>query len=953
MCYLLSSVLLLGSTKLASAQQPAYFILGEDQFRGVQIYDVIQDLEMNYWIATDEGLYVYDYQNFKKIECKESKSNAVFGFEMNKEGTIYCHNLNNQIFQIKDKVFSLLHEISSEESSSDMSLCIAKDENILVVTNRIIVLNKEGKVVQRSQRSSGYLGRPFTTQYNQIFYPMLGRDSILVYSNQTISKQKLKTTESHPLESMIFFRLANQDYAIDLTSGKIYILDTKNFSVIPTGKIVPDVSKSIRLYNTGNEIWLARQLPGADLLQASEGKINIRNFYKDYYISNVYKDVEGNFLLSTFDKGIIVIRDLKVHEVVRSFSEDPITSLYIDKDLGLLMGSSRGKVLNYQSFDKGIIYNEGKRSIEKIYGSDSSDFIIFDEGKIKAFNKKTRHIINFFERALKDVAFVSATEFYLGTNIGILKCSLQNNQVFSYKPIPNINSRIYSLAYNVAEKRLYAATSSGLFSIAEHGEAPQVIEYNKEGIFPTSRLHYKDGTVYAAERKNGVLWIRQNKVVKVISPEVNGEKELITKMIVKDNYIYAKTSSGFYQFDMNGKMTKSIQQIFGFANKRVIDFVFQKDILWVSHSGGLQQIDFKYYHANLFSPIIKIHKLNVNDTPKLLTEYVRLTSKERKISFELSSPTLRNRETIRYHYRLLGYDDKWQINSYTDNTVTYNALPYGSYTFQVKAENQGKFSSLLTYSFSIAQPYYTKWWFWAIVMLLFVLFVILIYRWQIKMQRKKNEQINELNTSKLTAIKSQMNPHFIFNSLNSIQDLILKGDVENSYSYITKFSNLVRNTLNHSELEFIDFEQELKLLELYLSLEKLRFKKNLNYTIECKNVEDIMLPPLIIQPFIENALVHGLLHKEGAKELKITFDAQEKLTCIIEDNGIGREKAKTIKKRQRSDHESFSGKAIRKRFEILSEIFAGDFGFEYEDLFENGEICGTKVILTMPIKRKF
>jgi LytS/YehU family sensor histidine kinase len=177
--------------------------------------------------------------------------------------------------------------------------------------------------------------------------------------------------------------------------------------------------------------------------------------------------------------------------------------------------------------------------------------------------------------------------------------------------------------------------------------------------------------------------------------------------------------------------------------------------------------------------------------------------------------------------------------------------------------------------------------------------------------------------------------------------------VENSYSYITTFSNLVRSTLNHSEQEFIEFEQEIKLLELYLSLEKLRFKKNLNYSIETKNVDDIMVPPLIIQPFIENALVHGLLHKEGAKELKISFEAKDNLICIIEDNGIGREKAKSIKKRQRSEHESFSGKAIRKRFEILSKIFEGQFGFEYEDLYQEGKPCGTKVILTIPIKHKY
>ncbi|MBK6986134.1 MAG: histidine kinase [Bacteroidetes bacterium] len=198
-----------------------------------------------------------------------------------------------------------------------------------------------------------------------------------------------------------------------------------------------------------------------------------------------------------------------------------------------------------------------------------------------------------------------------------------------------------------------------------------------------------------------------------------------------------------------------------------------------------------------------------------------------------------------------------------------------------------------------------------------------------------------------------MNPHFIFNSLNSIQDLILKGDVEHSYSYITTFSNLVRRTLSYSEKDFIDFDQEIKLLELYLSLEKLRFKKELNYIIDIKNVEDIMLPPLLIQPFIENSLIHGLLHKEGQKNLKITFELNETLICTISDNGIGREKSKAIKLRQRSEHESFSGKAIHKRFEILSNVFEGDFGYKYEDLYENNEAIGTKVILSIPIKHKF
>ncbi|MBK7665930.1 MAG: histidine kinase [Sphingobacteriaceae bacterium] len=198
-----------------------------------------------------------------------------------------------------------------------------------------------------------------------------------------------------------------------------------------------------------------------------------------------------------------------------------------------------------------------------------------------------------------------------------------------------------------------------------------------------------------------------------------------------------------------------------------------------------------------------------------------------------------------------------------------------------------------------------------------------------------------------------MNPHFIFNSLNSIQDLILKGDVEHSYSYITTFSNLVRRTLSYSDKDFIDFEQEIKLIELYLSLEKLRFKKDFSFTINTNNIVDIQIPPMLIQPFIENALVHGLLHKEGEKKLTIHFELKDTLICVIEDNGVGREKSKAIKLRQRSEHESFSSKAIYKRFEILSNVFEGQFGYTYEDLQKENQATGTRVSLIIPVKHKF
>ena len=164
---------------------------------------------------------------------------------------------------------------------------------------------------------------------------------------------------------------------------------------------------------------------------------------------------------------------------------------------------------------------------------------------------------------------------------------------------------------------------------------------------------------------------------------------------------------------------------------------------------------------------------------------------------------------------------------------------------------------------------------------------------------------------------------------------------------------MVRKTLSYSQNDFIDFEKEIQLLELYLSLEKLRFKKDFVYTINTFNISDIEIPPMIIQPFIENAIVHGLLHKAGEKKLTINFELKETLICIIEDNGVGRKKAKAIKDRQRSDYDSFSVKATRKRFDILSSLYPGQFGVIYEDVVVDGIESGTKVKLSLPIKLKF
>ncbi|WP_160112185.1 histidine kinase [Aquimarina sp. AU58] len=219
--------------------------------------------------------------------------------------------------------------------------------------------------------------------------------------------------------------------------------------------------------------------------------------------------------------------------------------------------------------------------------------------------------------------------------------------------------------------------------------------------------------------------------------------------------------------------------------------------------------------------------------------------------------------------------------------------------------------------------------------------------------QKRLEIEKQYKESELKALKSQMNPHFIFNSLNSIQDLILQQNTDSSYDYIVLFAQLVRNTLNYSSKNFIAIEKELEFLDVYLQLEKLRFEDDFTYTIQSINTEGLSVLSLIVQPFIENALLHGLLHKAGKKQLTIDFTFTDHLLCTIIDNGIGRKEAKKIQKRQGNHHESFALNAIEQRLEILKDQYGTDVGYQIFDLYNDQLAMGTRVEIRMPYQKEY
>lgn len=941
------------------SQQPAYFILGEKEFEGIQIYDVIQDNENNYWFATDQGFFKYDNYTFEQVTCKDMKGTSAFGFVKNSDGIIYCYNLNKQIIKIENEVCTVFYELKEEEFSNDVSLCVTKNNELLVNTKISFVLDSKGNRKKTKNLFITYYGFPFTLSDGRIISHIANTDSLIIYNGKDYSYLKLKNSGKRVNGVLKFFEENKSIYAVSTGDKQFYIYKEDRNEIIPFVRFNElDEKEFYRFYDVDGDLWAAGALSG--VFRFSQGNTFGTNgkFYKDYLISDVYKDNEGNLLLSTFNYGVLVVPSLVIPDVLPLDGIENEVSIEFDKELGILIGTLKGELWQIDSSGNKIINENGSRAVQSVFSFDEFPYIIFDDGKLKAIHRKSGKITFLANVSLKDAVFHSDGNIYVSLNKGVGKIT-DKNGIPTFERLSGIELRTYAIDKD-NRGNLFFASSEGLKTMNPLGKISDVL-FKGQPIF-VNDIFSEDKIVFAASKKDGILKINNGLVVENVIPKWKDKSIEILKLARYGNSFYVLTSKGFYIINYDGEILSQLNKLHGFSTQRIFDFQIYPskqfdrndlDEIWLVHSKGIHRIRINLLFVDVKKPKIQLNSFFVNDAKVDTEKWNSFGYNSRDFRFVFSSPTLKNKENIRYHYLLEGYDAEWQIKDYFSNEVSYNALAPGTYTFRVKAENQGIFSDEFKYEFTIKGPFYYSWWFILLVTGGIVAMVILFYRRKLRSQKRKAEILNEMNASRLAAIQSQMNPHFIFNSMNAIQDLVLKGDIDNSYTYITKFSDLVRRTLDYSGKDFIGFEQELKLIELYLSLEKLRFKDQLQIEIDESEFEDVLVPPMLIQPFIENSILHGLLHKEGNKKLKIKFNLDENLICTIEDNGIGRKKSEEIKLRQRADHESFSGKAIKKRFDILKDLFGKELGFEYEDLMINGEAAGTKVVLKIPVKRRF
>ena len=369
------------------------------------------------------------------------------------------------------------------------------------------------------------------------------------------------------------------------------------------------------------------------------------------------------------------------------------------------------------------------------------------------------------------------------------------------------------------------------------------------------------------------------------------------------------------------------------------------------HKGG-ENTSIFLTSFNIFN---QAQKVNIDS---LQEAGLTLSYKENFFSLKLSSINFDNPEEYSLSYRLAGLNDSWITDP--DKKAVFTNIPGGRYTFEARLLNKNNQpqKEIFILPIEIIPPFWERIWFRVLIATVFVLIVLAFYTLRVRSIRREAALTTDFNKQianmELTSLRAQMNPHFLFNSLNSIRHQIISNKKIEADRYLLKFSRLVRLILNNSRQQLIPLKDELEALALYIELESSRFEHKFDYDLNIDDrldIESVKIPPIIIQPYVENAIWHGLMQKPDSGKVTIGIEKTDKNLCIkIHDDGVGREKAKSLKSKTAEKRQSMGLAITGNRLEIIEKIYDIRCHAEIIDLKgENGEAIGTLVILTLPL----
>ena len=541
---------------------------------------------------------------------------------------------------------------------------------------------------------------------------------------------------------------------------------------------------------------------------------------------------------------------------------------------------------------------------------------------------------------------------WIGWGAGLRKIINGKVYVANYNPTGN---RIYAMA-ELHNDDFYVGSDYGLFRYKE-GKFFSDYHGNPHLMYRINAMAFTaDSALWMATNAYGLLSFKNGKVSSYTTKD-HLLSDHCNNLLADSNTIYLATNNGLNIIRSENNIVHIIS--YSTANVLVSNHINQiikkdKNNFILATDKGIVEFDERKLPKSVPSDPY-LNGVIINDSAQQLLSYYDLNYNNNNIRIDFGAINFNSAGNIYYRYKLIGVDANWNYTIYT--SVKYSYLHPGNYTFVVATQNaDGSWNpKTASFSFFIETPWWQTWWFRTLVGLCLIGTIYLIVRWRFNAYKQKINRERALSESELKALRSQINPHFIYNSLNAIQDFILQNQKEDAHLYLTKFATLMRSILSHSRTSTVSLEEEITSLRLYLELETLRFNNQFTFQFivdEQIDTEYVQIPSMILQPYIENAILHGLATINEGGKIIISFSLKNNfLVSTIEDNGIGRKKAaESRKQRIWKGHKSLGMAVTQERIDLISHHQKEKTRIEISDLVnETNTPLGTRVTIYFPL----
>lgn len=941
----------------ALAQQPFSYSLQPDDIPSQEVYRIVQDNVGYIWLGCNAGLFHYDGASFKQYSNADMSGRALSNLEIDLLEKLWCGSFTGQIFHVENDSLKLFEDWSDKETQFPA----------FRTTEKGVWLTSDNGLYYLTYSKDDLVQHPFSPIEDQNHCENLhvnADESVIIYSNWNgFYRLKFETNESSwlhiPTELESF--LEGQAHFLEW-NGKLLALwqrkqdntaawveidgdQVKTFSEFSTDAITSRVN---RVSVDGNgRVWVCTNAGAIRF----DGKSS-RTFLADQRVSDATLDREGSHWFSTLDNGIVVMPTLDIQNYGEAFFEGKqsnIISLTEGENGNILLGHFDGTVSSFnpksettQTILQGI---SGKhRATEKIIQTDQAiyasrgTFSIHQDGRLREVPEGGN---------AKDFVLLGSDTFLIAAVDGLSQLYETPSGKWDRKQLREGFCRKVIIT---SKKEIWAAFKDGIY----HGNDEKLEQFLKEGkpVFAADIQVDASGNVWIATISNGLLKVSERKITEEFNTSNGLSSDNLHCLALANDTVWMAHANGLDRF-VNGKFTH-FGLLDGMPLKEVNDMLVADGNVYLASHNGLTVVPSLSNPINATSPKLITHAILLGDSLVSNSENASYNYTFNELKVDFSVLAFRSRGTCKVKYRLIGLDTTWAEQTGNHIEIVYNALPAGTFQFEAIALNEDgvQGAETVSFNFTINPPFWQTGWFYLLVAVLSIALVSGLFLLRIRHINRKAALEHAVVTSKLTALRSQMNPHFLFNALNSIQELVLSKDTKNAIRYLGTFSGLTRTILENSTKETVRLSEEIDMLSQYLELEKLRFGDTLEIVMNIDPHLDqngIRIPPMLIQPYIENALKHGLLHLQENRKLLLQFEENNGfLKVTVHDNGVGRAKAKEIAK-QKKKHQSFSSEATENRLQSMKNADGIYGSVEMIDLYDDGEAVGTKVIIQIPL----